>query len=159
MKRDVKKNILSIGIAGTLAMLPTLSHAQDTLRACMISFEYGEGGAIVKENVITDEGKSREDNAEKQRQTQQKKSLGMIPDSHLSVGTGSDAGILKVNLPNYTDYSQRTLTVYHLSGIQQTSLTLNDAFSTIDLRHLPRGTYVAVLTLDGERETKKFVLP
>ena len=81
----------------------------------------------------------------------------MIPDSHLSVDAGSDAGILKVNLPNYTDYSQRTLTVYHLSGIQQTSLTLNDAFSTIDLRHLPRGTYVAVLTLDGERETKKYV--
>lgn len=39
----------------------------------------------------------REDNAEKQRQTQQKKLLAMIPDGHLSVGTGSDTSILKVD--------------------------------------------------------------
>ena len=54
----------------------------------------------------------REDNAEKQRQTQQKKSLAMIPDAHLSVGTGSDTGILKVD--TLQDYVTEGLHVVHL---------------------------------------------
>ena len=158
MKTLIKKTI----IAGIIGSLPVLSYAQDTIKICMIYFEYDNEGAIVKENLVTEEEVDKENDEEilewKRWQTDRDSIQSKALSSHLSVGTGTNAGLVKIFLPDYASYNQRTLSIYSLSGIQQFSITINDAISTIDISNLPPATYIATLYLDEQRETKKFRL-
>ena len=142
-------------IITVLTMVSAALCAQDSIAIDIISFEYDEGGAIVKKEIIMQEDQEKSQETQRFSREQQKRGLEPNHENHLILGNSTENGIIKILLPNYTDYTERSLTIHHLSGILQYATTINDAISVIDLRNFPQGVYVATLTLDEEKEVLK----
>lgn len=151
-----------------LACLGTSAcYAQDSLKVSMILFEYDDSGSIVVEEMVNDEEtvedeleellEQDEQQDQEQQQTEQNPRSGLRQEEHLFCG-GSDGRTIKVVLYNYEDYSERTLLVHSLAGVQMFSAPIEDALSTFNLNQLPSGIYIVSLMLNDERETKKITL-
>lgn len=151
----MKKNSVKTVIMAIVWLVPVLAWAQDSIAGDVIRFEYDEGGAIVRKEVIMEDGQEEYSEMKKSAKARKRNDLKSQQVNHLVLGSGTEVGIIKVLLPNYTDYTERSLTVHNLSGILQYTMAINDATSIIDLRHLSQGVYVATLMLDDEKEVRK----
>lgn len=151
----MKKNSVKTVIMAIVWLVPVLAWAQDSIAVDVIRFEYDEGGAIVRKEIIMEDGQEEYSEMKKSAKARKRNDLKSQQVNHLVLGSGTEVGIIKVLLPNYTDYTERSLTVHNLSGILQYTMAISDATSIIDLRHLPQGVYVATLMLDDEKEVRK----
>lgn len=133
-------------------LLPLLTDAQDTVRVSRIYFKHGYGGAIIKKEIIIDGEQGNDQKRVWRTRSKDENRFDQTKGKHLAIGSGTDAGIVKVVLPNYTDFKNRTLTIHSLSGIQFLSTSISAPFTTIDPRPFPSGVYIITLILDGEKE-------
>ena len=135
------------------------TYAQDSVKVKMICFEYDDSGSVVLEQLVSEKEEQEDiDELQKeQQQTEQNTRLGLGQEEHLFINS-SDGRTIKVVLYNYEDYSERTLRVHSLAGVQMFSASIEDALSTFNLNQLPSGIYIVSLMLNDERETKKITL-
>lgn len=163
MKKITVKKWLITCMASSL--WTSACYAQDSVKVKMICFEYDDSGSVVLEQLVSEkeeqedidefEALLNQEEQKEQQQTEQNPRSGLGQEEHLFCG-GSDGRTIKVVLYNYENYSERTLLVHSLAGVQMFSAPIEDALSTFNLNQLPSGIYIVSLTLDGKRETKKF---
>ena len=151
----MKKNSVKTVIMAIAWLVPISAWTQDSIAVDVISFEYDEGGAIVRKEIILEDCQEVYFEMKKSAKARNRNDLKSQQMNHLVLGSGTEVGIIKVLLPNYADYTDRYFTVHNLSGILQYTMAISDATSIIDLRHLPQGVYVATLMLDDEKEVRK----
>ncbi|MBR1668900.1 MAG: T9SS type A sorting domain-containing protein [Bacteroidaceae bacterium] len=168
-KITIKKWLLA---CMTAYLWTNVSYAQDSLTVNMIRFEYDDSGSIVLEEIVGEKEEAddsdelealleQEELTEQEETQEQEKTqgsrAGLGQEEHLFIG-GSEGRIIKVVLNDYEDYTEPTLRVHNLSGVQMFAAPIEEALSTFSLNQLPPGIYVVSLTLNGERETKKVYL-
>lgn len=154
MKKNLSRTIF-VGMATFL--LPTLLHAQDSLKISMIRFEYNPNGSMVRKVIATEESEPTEEKTSKRLMTKSNTKKGLTQNGHLLIEGGAKASSVKVIVYNYADYDERTFCVHSLSGIPMLSTTIDEAQTSFDLSTFPKGTYILTLTLDGEQESKKII--
>ena len=165
MKKVTISKWLSVCMLACLGTSAT--YAQDSVKVKMICFEYDDSGSVVLEQLVSEkeeqedidefEALLNQEEQKEQQQTEQNPRSGLGQEEHLFCG-GSDGRTIKVVLYNYEDYSERTLRVHSLAGVQMFSASIEDALSTFNLNQLPSGIYIVSLMLNDERETKKITL-
>ena len=165
MKKITVSKWLSVCMLACLGT--SAAYAQDSVKVKMICFEYDDSGSVVLEQLVSEkeeqedidefEALLNQEEQKEQQQTEQNPRSGLGQEEHLFCG-GSDGRTIKVVLYNYEDYSERTLLVHSLAGVQMFSAPIEDALSTFNLNQLPSGIYIVSLILNDERETKKITL-